>query len=65
MNYEKMREYFEEFEMPEDEMLPLIERARLRAFREKQRCYELKYDFLAKAPLSSEQAVRVLQAALR
>jgi len=64
MDYKERQEYFERFERSEDVALPLTERARARAFRERQECCELKYNFLAKKPLSYEQAVRILQAVI-
>ena len=61
MNYREIRDYFEEFERPEDDILSRTEQARTRAFRERQKCYELKYDFLTKDTLSYDQAIRILQ----
>jgi len=62
MDYEERKIYFERYERSEDEGLSPTERARMHAFRERQECCELKYNFLAKEPLSYEQAVRILQA---
>ena len=65
MNYRERQEYFEKFERSEDDILPPIDRVRIRAFRERQECRELKYNFLTKESLSYEQAIRILQAVIR